>query len=65
MATWKPGDPSPYVETYMPRKRAEELLTLVRSQPQKKWRVVERNLLKGLRDNANGKEYPDRTEEGW
>lgn len=53
-------EPSPYVAPYMPRSQAEELLRLVRAQPQKKWRAVERNLLKGLRDHANGKEYPDR-----
>lgn len=53
-------EPSPYCAPYMPRSQAEMLLALVRSQPQKKWRAVERNLLKGLRRNANGKEYPDR-----
>lgn len=63
MATWKPGDPSPYVTPHLTRKQAEDLLALVRAQPQKKWRSVERNILAGLRRNANGKEYVDRAPE--
>lgn len=59
MAAWKPGDPSPYVSPYIARKQAEGLLELVRQQSAKRWRAVEKALLRGLRKNANGKEYPD------
>jgi hypothetical protein len=51
--------PSPMVTPHLSRKHAEELLRLVRRQPQKKWRPVERKLLEGLRRNANGKVYLD------
>lgn len=37
----------------------ELLLELVRKTPGKKWLAVERNLLLGLMENANGKEYDD------
>lgn len=52
--------PWPNVLPCLSRKQAEELLALVRAQPQKKWVPIERNLLKALREYSGGKEYPDR-----
>lgn len=53
------SDPSPYVSTYMSRKQAEALWTLLHAQPQKKWRPVEKSVLTALRANAGNKIYVD------
>ena len=53
------SEPSPYCAPYFSRKQAEELLALLREQPQKRWTPLRKAVLKALRENAGTKTYED------
>lgn len=58
-AVAEPASPSPYCSPYFTRKQTEELFSLLQRQHHALWRPHRKALLRALRENAYGAEYPE------